>query len=721
MNLSADHTSFVQILVKTWPPNWHLPIEHNLAVVTSGHPLAGEIHAFAEGTVASLPFFSAGNEIAWFTVAPSADELRSAIDDLRAWLLPSLAWEDPRGLVVSPEQVAGEIGTALLKWSPAGYCRWRCDKYELLRDQVVDKLRLRRRLIELRPQHAVTRVPSLVELRQRFVSALAAFDRETAQAAVDLIDRHELDSADNTLFMKYRSWARFGEWSRITSSPELDRFVQIRSPRLVQTDVITAFHSRFLADAEEANNRQQIDTAYREKIHDPLSALLARTPVVSDLIVQRVLAYRARHLIDADAARTLLSVCSDEIVREVLSDLIKPIQTPQVDSLEQWLAARRSGDWQQLQRIGMSLVEGYPEISAVLRHSLEIQPNEQLAAILRDDSRSNLPMHPTTWLGCVQALRSANFDETQQFLDNRCREESAGLTMLETTRLQTEFDELFCDERLDRVITFRQMTIGMVTEFISDLVASITFPRSNFGQLYLSLLRLWVMLKRGSASGTDGGILLELGEAVLQLEASAEKEIGDAIVEWWRAHPSKALLPFLLEAVELLDRFAVERHCENLWIEGAVFVRSNLDLLSIGEQKLWRHVGERIKMDTETLDEYCPDPKAEWTVDPLRTAALLHISIVSLRERQANEAANVIRNRTGAKVEVVSETVSGTSTDKAATADVVLFVWSASSHAVFRAFDGLDRERLAYVSGTGSASIVRALERWVLNREREFN
>ena len=721
MKLSADHTAFLQLLVKTWPPDWLVPVEQDLIVVPSGHPLAGEINAFAEGAIASLPFFTERNDIAWFTLAPSADELRSALDDLRAWLLPSFAWEDPRGLLVSPEQAAGEIGTALLKWSPAGYCRWRCDKIKVRREQVLEKLRLHRHLIALRPQHAVTRVPSLIELRHRFVSALTTGDREAAQAAVDLIDRHELDSADNTLFMKYRSWARFGEWSRITSSPELDRFVQIRSPRLVQTDVITAFHARFLADAEQANDRPQTDTAYREQVHGTLTALLARTPADSDPVVQRVLAYRAKHLNDPEAVRTLLSVCSDEIVRDVLWELAEPTQAPQADTLERWLAARRSSNWQELQQLGMSLIHDYPEISPILFRSLEIQPNEQLAALLRDWSRSDPPTHAITWLGCVQALRGANFDDIQHFLDNRSRQQSASLSVLEATRLETEFDDLFCDQRLDQVPTFRQMTVGVVTELISDLVATPDFPRSNLGQIYLSLLRLWSMLKRGSASVTDGGILLELAEAALQLDASAEKEVGDDIAEWWRAHPAKALLPFLLDAVELLDRFAVERQCENLWIEGAVFVRSNLDFLSVGERHLWRHVGERIKLDAATLDDYCPVPKAELDVDPLHAAALRHISIVSLRERQAQDAADVIRNRTGAKVEVVSETVAGTSTDKATTADVVLFVWSASSHAVFRAFDGLDRERLAYVSGTGSASIVRTLERWVLSRQRELN
>jgi hypothetical protein len=38
----------------------------------------------------------------------------------------------------------------------------------------------------------------------------------------------------------------------------------------------------------------------------------------------------------------------------------------------------------------------------------------------------------------------------------------------------------------------------------------------------------------------------------------------------------------------------------------------------------------------------------------------------------------------------------------------------ASTHALFRAFDGYDRQKFCYVQGTGASSIVRTLERWVV-------
>ena len=78
----------------------------------------------------------------------------------------------------------------------------------------------------------------------------------------------------------------------------------------------------------------------------------------------------------------------------------------------------------------------------------------------------------------------------------------------------------------------------------------------------------------------------------------------------------------------------------------------------------------------------------------------------------------MISDRCGAEVVVVTDKVAGAATNNAASADVVLFVWSATSHAVFRAFDGMDRGRIAYVQGTGSSSIVLALERWCSSQNR---
>ncbi|MCL6250825.1 hypothetical protein M3P36_07175 [Altererythrobacter sp. KTW20L] len=100
----------------------------------------------------------------------------------------------------------------------------------------------------------------------------------------------------------------------------------------------------------------------------------------------------------------------------------------------------------------------------------------------------------------------------------------------------------------------------------------------------------------------------------------------------------------------------------------------------------------------------------EATGDPLLSSGFNKIAIVSLHERAAREAAAQIEKLTLANVIVVTDHAAGEGTASAASADVILFVWGATKHAAYRAFDKV-RDRLEYVQGTGSASIVRALER----------
>ena len=86
--------------------------------------------------------------------------------------------------------------------------------------------------------------------------------------------------------------------------------------------------------------------------------------------------------------------------------------------------------------------------------------------------------------------------------------------------------------------------------------------------------------------------------------------------------------------------------------------------------------------------------------------------VVSLHERSANVAAEIIRNRTGCDVLVVTSHENDYRTKAASDKDLILFVWSATKHSVYRAFDTV-REKLCYVQGSGAASIVRSLEQHV--------
>ena len=101
--------------------------------------------------------------------------------------------------------------------------------------------------------------------------------------------------------------------------------------------------------------------------------------------------------------------------------------------------------------------------------------------------------------------------------------------------------------------------------------------------------------------------------------------------------------------------------------------------------------------------------------DILKLYKFKKIAIVSLQENSAKIAASEIKERTNADILLINKNAANEFTESAKTADVVLYVWASAKHSIYRAFEN-NRDILQYVKGTGSTSIVRALENWVTNK-----
>ena len=131
--------------------------------------------------------------------------------------------------------------------------------------------------------------------------------------------------------------------------------------------------------------------------------------------------------------------------------------------------------------------------------------------------------------------------------------------------------------------------------------------------------------------------------------------------------------------------------------------------------RLWRQVGRRLGYDDNLLDEFLPMPAGGETAedDLLRTAGLNKIAIVSTREEQARRAAESSASVQRPNCSSLRLRLQTTRRRSALEADLIAYVWAASTHAVFRAFDRVDRKKIVYVQGTGAVSIVLAVERWV--------
>jgi hypothetical protein len=554
----------------------------------AGHPLESELSALSQGCSASLPFFTSGSgDVVWCTMASTPNELRKAIADLHAWVLPSFGWEDHEGGFVSSQNATSPLAQQILIVSAAGYFRWRCRAVDF--SVVLGKLYQQRQLDSSRPLRVRPYRPSLYELRSRFSTCLVVGDREGAEQAVTDIAQAQLDSALNILFMQIRLWHCFREFDRIANHPDLPR---LRTQSLPDSVIVW------------------INEAVRAETPTP--------PV--------------------DAGLTT---------------------SPSAIELPSALAATAS-NWK-------------------------------------------------TWFDDLEAGREAS---AQMFLKERQLTALEDIQADQIRSLVDDLERIYLNDSLRH--THRTLLAQGLAEFLQDFVREPDFPRSDFGDLYLALLRLWGVLHSGSSVGPEAHVLLELGSATLRLNRGPN-EVLQIVQEWWEERKVPSQLPFLLDAIELLDRDHPDRNAPtNLWLEAADLVRRSPDSLTPSERELWSRVGLRLGIDGKTIADYLPRAFQAEEDDFLAEAKIKHVAIVCMRERQAREAAEQIQQRTHARVSIVTNKVAGSDTDNARTADVVLFVWMATSHAVFRAFDRFDRNRLCFVQGTGASSILRSLERWLL-------
>jgi hypothetical protein len=146
-------------------------------------------------------------------------------------------------------------------------------------------------------------------------------------------------------------------------------------------------------------------------------------------------------------------------------------------------------------------------------------------------------------------------------------------------------------------------------------------------------------------------------------------------------------------------------------------------VLSHTQFHIWQRVAALLEIPAEyagsALEALRP-PATSSQTDVLQAMGLRKLAIVSLQEAAAREAARELEARTGADVVLVTGLVQDGVTKAAQEADVILLVWAACSHAVYRAFDD-QRERLVYVQGTGTSSIIAAAERWAEKCQRHSN
>lgn len=676
-----------------------LPMRYRFdtAALDPANPIAKEVAASLSGAPASLPYCGSVR-VNWVTLAPSSERLREVIEDLRNWVLPSFGWAvEPE--ITLPDGSGGAFAAALIGQSPTGYFRWQSQIATF--ETLVERIGLMRTVSEKAPARSVRLRPTLDILRREFTIALAVGDLARGRAAVTEIDRRQLDSAANSFAMQVRLASAFGDDAAIVSDPRLPDAVQLPLPARIRDAILAAHYRHLLAPLEAKLDWGGAIDAYGEVAH--LLSGLTRSASSNPLLL-RMNAYCAAFEGDTSGlAACLTEVPGDPVILALIAlGAGKGIKSFPTQVVEPAPTASPTGD---IDANGLAA-------SAVVGD--EKRPTQEDAPSAPRPAQTTIDMSAEqdgeislSWAGAAAIIADGRSDALDAFL----RQLQAAPDSLAIGNGE-ELLELFLDEAISSDPRRHQMAERVLTEVIDAYVCEPRFPRRGRLTFYLAVVDIWVDLRQRSTDPTDGQMLLLLADALLTLDGAMEAMVAQRLERWWEARPVRSRLAWLGEALELLTEQSASKAYLALWFTAAKLVRQDAASLSASDFRLWSRLGRRLDLEAAAIAEALGDLPATASVetDPVATAGFAKIAIVSLHERAAKAAAEEIAQRSGAHVIVVTDHAAGEATESAASADVILFVWGATKHAVYRAFDKV-RDRLEYVQGTGSASIVRALER----------
>src|SRR5262249_7739995 len=148
--------------------------------------------------------------------------------------------------------------------------------------------------------------------------ALTAGDPDSAEEAIQTIDRHLLDTAVNTHFMRIRLRDQFRDWSGVATYRPLPELMRLRVPHLIRMAVLRGLHGHYLAAPEMRGEVQEAARLYRISVHPIVSEQLLLCRPEDGLEVRRCLGYRAWVLKDAREARRLLESSPDPLLAPLL-------------------------------------------------------------------------------------------------------------------------------------------------------------------------------------------------------------------------------------------------------------------------------------------------------------------------------------------------------------------------------------------------------------------
>lgn len=650
---------------KTWPAD--LSSALTKPSTPGAVALAVLIDSARGGSVSTFPYARFDKDVIhWVSFGGDSRLLLEYGEDLRSWVMHGYG---TRGdLEFARSDFKGRLAHLAHNTSPAGYLRWTSDAQTL--PTILGVLAQMHSFLEGMPDATSAPAPSLHVLRFRFVSALRLGEWDVAESVIDEIDRWNLEQAHKTMQMRLRVLGESGSHAQLLEMVDKHHLWVLTHPTRVAEAILEAVFHEVLLPLESTVSPGQVC----EQIRPWYSRLASVLPVVAPMgHCARLFAYIACLDDDGPSALALL---------------------PQLtDPLETFIRERF----------------GFKADADVRVPPVPVPVAGTSGAAEGKDSSPGQAFWNTLQV-LVRQGAGAAIDRQLSELDARVLDGADYLAYAPDALL-----EMISDPAVDARSASRNALQEVLTALVDVSFNVPGFPSLKHLDLYLSLAEALVYVRGASASDEDAHLLHGLLAAIANLSSTAAHRCTDLLRSWWQLRPILPRLDWLLAVLDSLAPLHSDpSSMVDLWSQAVALATRKKVVLSPSQIRTWQRVAGLLELDASSVasDLAGLRPSGESSqIDPLSAAKWQKIAIVSLQEGAAREAARELQSRTGAEVMLVTSLVQDGLTKAAQTADVILLVWAACSHAVYRAFDE-HRDRVAYVQGTGTSSIVVAAERW---------
>jgi hypothetical protein len=652
MNDECDR--LLSVLRPRWPQEWNDDLPARTAL---NHLVDDARH----GRPTSLPVVQlAKRQIGWLCIAESVRELREYLDDVKIWLETADA-DAISGGETLPDPLS-PIAPMLQVLAPQGYVRWNTP-LDRGRETLL-RLGRMHRFLATRPEVSHDRVPSLAAIRLEFIAALRVGDWTRAEVCIDEIDQWKLDHALATLQMRIRLLEAQGDIEDLFRFICRNKAWNFANPRRISAAIVGAVDTCAIKPVESQKGIQSAFDLFRETWYPKLVQSISDARGESS--ATRLAAFAAAT--DEDR-RTLMAILTDlpSDLAEFLQAQLPPqeVSVPVSTTVQELPASDQRQYWS--------------ELHTAVKEGRVVQARALIASL--DSDLLNDP-------GFLGAAPDALL-------------------------------ELLSDPAMENEPGSRLMVYEILAALVDAFVVAPGFPRLAHLEVYLSLLEGIVAVSGSAASEPDSQLVLGLIGAAANLSADACPQCEQIVRAWWHRRPILQRIDWLAAALDSLAPLHTDPHrLVDLYTEGlALAARKGVDFKPT-EVLMWRNIGKALELSSDDIEQLLAPLAKQLSTedhDALADVGLDQIAIVSLHQASAYGAAKELEERTGAKVSVVTSMVAGAETHHALTADLILYVWAATTHATYRAFDG-HRDKIEYVQGTGVSSIVMAAERWVSRR-----